>query len=214
MSNLPGFLSALVRSGADPGKPRRRVAVRNFSLDRQNHTNWCWAAVTQAVERAVGAADLGQGDIASHHIANGPGGSCGDFDPGDTQEKRCDDDACASPCNAPHSLTRILKERARWTRTNAGPPSDYSTVKAELDEGRPVPCRVAWTDGLGGAHFVCIGACADDAAGGRFVTVWDPSNPDIGFGPADRLEMRWEDFRDRYRLGSRVGRLTHVYEVQ
>lgn len=212
MARLPAFLSSMMPGDAGGGT-HDRIEVAGFGLNRQRHTNWCWVAVTQAVERTMSGVTPSQGDIASFHIANGPGGSCGNFDPSDTAAVRCDSGACQSPCNAPHSLTRILKERGRFARPHQ-PPFDYSAVKAELAGGRPVPCRVAWNDGGGGAHFVCIGACADDGGQEQFVTVWDPSNPDIGTGPADNAEMRWEELRDDYRLGARTGQLTHVYGVQ
>lgn len=189
-----------------------RLTVPHFSLDTQRFDNWCWAAVTQAVERHKGN-QVQQVQIASDHIGRGqPGRSCAEFDPQDTTAGSCIVSACQSRCNATHSLRTILDERGLLVKFVANT-LGYHEIKAEIANGRPVPCRIAWNDG-GGAHFVCVAGCFDDGGSEQFVVVYDPLNPDVDAGPADRLEVRYEDFCLRFRSGASEGAVSHVYFVR
>ena len=116
-----------------------------------------------------------------------------------------------------HSLRSILTERGLLARfvqppPNNDPPLNYDDFKAEVAAGRPVPCRIVWNEG--GAHFVCVAGCSDDGGSERFVVVYDPLNPDLDSGPADRVELRFEDFCHRFRSGASEGRLNSAYLVR
>lgn len=75
--------------------------VPGFLMTCQEETNWCWAAVTQAVER-IGGDAVDQADVATDHIAaSRPDENCAVFDPDDADEADCGAHACEAQCNAP-----------------------------------------------------------------------------------------------------------------
>jgi len=108
-----------------------------FAMQAQTESNWCWAAASTSVSHyywflstwtqcRVANAELGRGDC------------CASPAPG--------------PCNVPWYLDRAL------TRTNnfvsvTGTVA-FSTIRTEIDAGRPVGARIGWSGG--GGHFVCI----------------------------------------------------------
>ncbi|MBD8700595.1 MULTISPECIES: papain-like cysteine protease family protein [unclassified Sphingomonas] len=214
---IPAFMGAplALRSSDRGGAPSgTEHVVPGFELVCQEQTNWCWAAVTQAVER-LDHNPVEQADIATDHIARSrPDEGCDVFDPADVEERACAEASCDAHCNSPHSLTAILNERGRLRENGGLGRISFSALKAEIMAGRPVPCRIAWQ--TGGAHFVCVAGVSDGGAGKRFVHVYDPLFPGLAQGRADRLTMRFDTFRDGYadRTGEKVlGEQSHAYLV-
>lgn len=218
MTNFPSFLGApraLRASDAGGAAAGLDLVVPGFELTCQEHTNWCWAAVTQAVERVL-AGDFAQATIASDHVGlSHPEKSCDQFDPDETDQLDCAPGNCAAHCNSPHSLFAVLTERNRLQDEGLlSGKIAFDQLKAEIANHRPVPCRIQWNGTDSGAHFVCV-AGVSDGGGQRFVHVFDPLSPGIGAGAADRLTMRFETFRDAYvdlSTGTR-GAQSHAYLV-
>ena len=108
-----------------------------FTMQPQTQSNWCWAATSSSVSHYYWFwSSWSQCSVANAELGR--------------------TDACTTPvpsaCNVPWWLDRAL------TRTNnfvsiTGPAS-FSSVKAEIDAGRPVGARIGWSGG--GGHFMCI----------------------------------------------------------
>ena len=109
----------------------------NFTIEQQTQSNWCWAAVAKSTSAYFALP------------VSSPWAQCSLANAALNRTDCCPNEA---PCNVPWYLDVAL------TLTNnlismTGQIS-MGAVIAELQAGRPVPCRIAWTGG--GAHFVVI----------------------------------------------------------
>jgi hypothetical protein len=157
--------------GAAPGQPWHLA----FSIQAQQRTNWCWAAVAVSVATYY--------DPATHWtqclLANAELGR---------------DDCCEDipVCNVASYLDTAL-ERVGHLREWETSPASFEGVVEEVDAGNPLCARIEWPNGRG--HFVALIGYA--RAGGRVaadeVVVADPH---LGV-------TRWEyaRFRKVYRHG-------------
>jgi hypothetical protein len=144
-----------------------------FTMQRQQQTNWCWAAVAASVAQY--------------------------YDPG-TRWTQClvanaqwfRTDCCgggaAGPCNEYGWLDRALGAVGHLTRVEGGT-STFAVIDAEIAAGRPVGIRVAWRGG--GAHFVAIYGTGELMATGHYVAVDDSI-----YGKSDHT---WADLCTSYR---------------
>jgi hypothetical protein len=163
------------------GNPRG--AAIDFEMQRQCHTNWCWAAAAASV--------------ASY------------YDPGTTW-RQCTvanaelqrSDCCAWPCNVgcvPFNVTNTLASplnRVGHFEALRFRPSTRAEVVAQLESKRPLLARTAWMGG--GAHFVAIVGYipVEDK-----VAVRDPF--------FESSEYEFDRFCNAY--SSNVGRWTHSF---
>ena len=112
-------------------------------LEPQCQTQWCWAAVTRAVQARLFGQMLTLCEIASTTLDR----SCCD-----------DDDDCANAarsCNRQTYLQRAFSAHGiQHTYIRGAPVLD--TIHTEIQAGRPVPILVDW-DGGGGHFFVIVG---------------------------------------------------------
>ena len=126
-----------------------------FELEQQLEDQWCWAAVTLAVERYFSpASTLSQCQIAEAVL------------PGVNQ--CCNNRA---GCNRPQKLQDALD---KFSRLKVIVPDvlPFDMVRAEIDARRPVCVRIGWPGGTG--HFVIIRGYRLLASGMQLVDVVDP----------------------------------------
>jgi hypothetical protein len=200
----------IAEGGDDSQEIGEESFVSNFRLICQELTNWCWAAVTQSILDSRLSVST-QREVAVAHIKkHRPSEPEVNLAATATQGGVCEDMECKAQFNAPHSLRRLLAERSLLQPNGYIQGSlTFDQLKAEIDQGRPVACRIKWTNTIG-AHFVCVAGYAANGSD-QFVRVFDPLVPGINGGEASPIEMRFETFLKKYPLGTLVGKLTHAY---
>jgi hypothetical protein len=126
-----------------------------FQMDRQEETQWCWAAVSVSVDRyfADTSMNLTQCRLAENVL--GPG-------------------SCSHPenFNEPRRLQEGLRIVGNLREPPLRNPVSFKTIQREIAANRPVCARIAW-DG-GGAHFVVIDGCTAFKSGFQQLHVADP----------------------------------------
>jgi hypothetical protein len=156
----------------------------DFTMLTQEQGNWCWCATSLSVHRYYNATS----QLAQCQAANLILGRT---------------DACSNPTgpnvNTPWTLDDALSDLGNLREPIIGGTVSWDAVKAEIDAGRPLGCRTAWSGG--GAHFVCIEGYFDGTT--RMVAVDDPAS-----GQSD---VNFSTFTTMYR-GS--GSWTHSYKVK
>lgn len=194
--------------GGDPGGSNGPTAMPtwpiviaerrlHFRIQRQEQSEWCWAAVAVSVERFFDPhSKLTQCEVANKVIPKlpkqvppivFPPSDCG-----------CCCHCCCNPesCNHPAELKLALQLIYKWRttlsqcvaqQTPAGgnpspPPTIVSTgtltfeeVCREIDRRRPIGVGITWDSG--GGHFVVIRGYRLLSSGARQVYVADPLNP-------------------------------------
>lgn len=160
------------------------MASINFYMQPQTRSNWCWAATAASTSQ--------------YYLPNSTWTQCGVANAALPRT-----DCCATPfpgaCNIPWYLDTALGVTGNFVSTT-GQVSD-ATVFAELQAGRAVGARVAWSGG--GAHFVVIWGYSDVVHTKRF-TIGDPVYGDNAIPP--------DFFRNGYYQGS--GTWTDTYFTQ
>jgi hypothetical protein len=217
MNTIPDFLRPVaVPMGLDAvadadAATARRNQVFGFSMTCQQEDQWCWAAVTQAVERWRGA-EVSQSRVASHHIAPGQGLVCSTPLPGVGGQScgHCDGSA---GCGDPHFLSKVLEGRGRLAAngaTNHVPP--FETIVEAIDDQRPLPVRIGW-NGVSG-HFICVAGYRITSSGTARVILYDPLWPGRRAGAAAVIEMDYDAFATDYDAASgNNGVPNYSYEV-
>jgi hypothetical protein len=128
-------------------------------MQTQQEDQWCWAAIAASVDTYFSPfASSPQCRIAAAVLNSGS-------------------DTCNDPqkYNNPAKLQVALKAIGRYRATHIGPLS-FEDLQAEIDAGRPVCVRIAWSGG--GAHFVVLSGYHVSTTGVRTVDVADPLYPD------------------------------------
>ncbi len=125
-------------------------------MQRQQQSNWCWAAVGASVFQfySKAATWAQQCRVASSEL----GKTC------------CPAGVNPGVCNVPWYLDRALTRvghLARWARVAA----TLAQIQGEINGKRPLGARVGWASG--GGHFVVLSGYSTSGAG-TFVTVEDP----------------------------------------
>jgi hypothetical protein len=107
-------------------------------IQHQQQTNWCWAAVATSIALFYDPAST----WTQCAVANGELG-----------RNDCCGTGASGPCNVygflASSLTRV-GHLDHWT----GSTTSFTDVRTEIDGGRPLCLRTAWSGG--GAHFLAI----------------------------------------------------------
>jgi hypothetical protein len=134
-----------------------------FLMERQQQSNWCWAANAVSVARYYnGASTWSQCGVANSQLSR----------------TDCCGTGAGGACNVASVLDGPLRVVSHFNRM-VGATISYTDMRTEIDAGRPLCVRQAWSGG--GAHFLAIlGYHAN--AGGEWVLVDDPI-----FGPQDVL---------------------------
>ena len=114
----------------------------NLSMEHQQQTNWCWAAVSFSVNRHFGGTAWSQCRIAGKELKKTK--CCKDpLDPSDPQ----------MDCNKTWFLQKALTRVGNLLKFT-GKRKSFADVKSEIDNGVPLGCRIGWT--FGGGHFVAV----------------------------------------------------------
>lgn len=139
----------------------------DFSIELQQCTEWCWAAVTAAVCKCYGdSSGTEQCEVASL-VLQLPSDSCDECD--------CDQDPSAD-CNQPRNLASVLNA----VKHNLGNPvNGHSTLKfdqvqSSINSGHPIVVQVTLDDPAASGHAVAIYGYSDDG----LVSIADPMHPD------------------------------------
>lgn len=110
----------------------------DFSMQHQQQTNWCWAAVSTSVALFYDPAS----SWTQCAVANGELG-----------RNDCCGTGASGPCNVYGFLGSSLTRVGHFDHST-GSSSTFATVRTEINAGRPLGVRTAWSGG--GAHFLCI----------------------------------------------------------
>ena len=159
-----------------------------FNMETQEQSQWCWAAVAVSVTMFYDTSDT----VTQCRVANmvlNTNGCCSNPD----------------PCNEDNFLEDALAQVNHFRAPLVFEPLPFSDVEGEINDGRPLGCRIGWFGG--GGHFVIIHGVSVDqtsSAVNRWVAVADPL-----FGPSDYLI---NNFTSGYRQGE--GEWTHSYFTQ
>lgn len=150
-------------------------------MQRQEQSNWCWAAVATSVGLLLETGRWTQCDTASRCFS--PARSC-----------------CGDPerCNEYGYLDKAL-DQTMSLDFHENAPAKQKRIKRHIEEGRPVCTRVAWD--ANGAHFMAITGYSLDDDDEMTITIQDPQH--------GICSMRLSDYPGRYPAGS--GTWTHTY---
>jgi hypothetical protein len=150
-------------------------------MQRQEQSNWCWAAVATSVGLLLETGQWTQCDTASRCFS--PARSC-----------------CANPerCNEYGYLDKALGQ-TKSLDFHENAPAKQKRIKRHLDEARPVCTRVAWH--ANGAHFMAITGYSLDDDDEMTITIQDPQH--------GICSMRLSDYPAKYPAGS--GTWTNTY---
>jgi hypothetical protein len=141
-----------------------------FTMQHQQQTNWCWAAVATSVTLFYSSA----GTWTQCSLVNAELG-----------QTTCCTDGSTSQCNQAWYLDLALTRVGNLDHV-AGGSIALSGVEQEIDAGRLVGVRIGWS-GCGG-HFVALEGYQEGGAG--FVYVEDP-----WYGPS---YVGYDTFRSMY----------------
>ena len=204
---LPGGNDS--ESGGAPVVATQKI-VAGVAMTGQEQSNWCWAAVTQAVRDWAGSAAT-QPDIATSHIqASGRPYTCVPPNAAVTAGRNCAPaHQCQGSCNDQHILSVVLGENGRLQQALPVTPT-FTQVKALLDADLPVPCRVKWNQQAG--HFIMVYGWTIDASGEEKVHVLDPATAAAG-APVSARIWRFSDFVTSYSISCTTGTINYIYEV-
>jgi hypothetical protein len=110
----------------------------DFSMQHQQQTNWCWAAVSTSVSLFFQPSS-GWTQCA---VANG-----------ELNRNDCCSTGASGPCNVYGFLDTSLTRVGHLDHATAAT-STFSQIETEINGGRPLGVRTAWSGG--GAHFLAI----------------------------------------------------------
>ncbi len=164
-----------------PPKPKLKTAQINiFSMQQQLESEWCWAAVAQAIKTFFSpTAELTQCRIAQPVLTV-------------EQSIAAATNCCENPaaCNVPATLQDALNVTQNLNKiVDSSVPFDQ--VKSELTDGHPIGVRIQWSNGQ--AHFIAIDGYREFSSGAQQVLVADPLMPN---GSASYIY--YEDLVDFY----------------
>jgi hypothetical protein len=149
----------------------------SFSIELQQCSEWCWAAVTAAVCKSYGDATPTRQCEVANLVLQLPTDNC--------TECNCQQDPSAI-CNQPRNLASALDA----VHHDRGNPVDgvstlaFEDVKSDIDSGRPIVVEVTLDDPAASGHAVAIYGYSDDG----IVSIADPMHPD------DQISIRFADF--------------------
>lgn len=158
--------------------PSGHRATIGFGMEKQCHSNWCWAAVAASVAAYYGQGrGISQCEIAKLELSRS---DCCDSD--------CD--AKGVECNVTNVFASPLNRVGCFDRLARFKQATPSEVFEELEAGRPICVRTVWPNG--GAHFLAIVGCWSDTGGTLMLALADPF-----WG---RSEYSYERFSKHYQL--------------
>jgi len=143
--------------------PRAGPSGGPWEVQKQEMSEWCWAAVSVSVDRFFRPDSTHtQCEIAGSALNL----QCCDG----TQPAQSDS------CNQKHTLHPVLDGLHLLAADPITEPLTFDRVRAEIDAGRPVCVLIKWLDNSGG-HFVAINGYRVTPAQKQFVSITDPLFP-------------------------------------
>jgi hypothetical protein len=172
------WLANLLRAGARAADGKRALP---FSLQHQLQTNWCWSACAASTSTFYDPASTwGQCPLVNAEL----------------EQSTCCEDGASGACNLPWYLDRALRRTGNFVSVSSGR-APWTTLRAELDAGRPVGARIGWRGG--GGHFVMLTGYKS-TSGVHEVDVQDPWT--------GRSTLNVDEFATNYKSS---GTWTHTY---
>jgi hypothetical protein len=171
---VPTAITAVDAAAATGGgalSPSDREELIKFSVQKQQRANWCWAAVSTSVAVYFGSKEWTQCKLASLEL-----------------ELECCKKNYTEKCNQRRELQPPLK-RVGHFREQIEKASSFAQLQAEIHAGRPLCCRVLWSNQIG--HFVVIAGWSIAPEGTQYVEVRDPI-----YGP---VATAYDEFCSAYR---------------
>jgi len=153
------------------------VTTVSVTIEKQQRTEWCWAAVSVSVNAFFrpGASHT-QCDLAGA-ILKLP--CCAGQQPSQS-----------AACNVPHDIHTVLGRLHLLAADPIVKPLSFAEVQDEIDHGRPVCVLIKWlgSNGQPGdrGHFIAIDGYRITPAQKQFVSIGDPC-----YGPS---EVDYEQF--------------------
>lgn len=126
----------------------------NFTIQPQEQTEWCWAAVTASIANFF----AGNSNMKQCALVNNA-----------TLRSDCCDEGDSDPCNQPFALDTALRRLSLLQKTQRGQPG-FKAVADEIAAGRPLAVRILWSEG--GGHAIVVYGVTDD----RRLHIADPEN--------------------------------------
>ena len=184
--------------------------ILSLDLIGQEETNWCWAAVTQAILKARGIAKA-QEEIVSEHIERMGGAIlCTGPNRQDINGELCLPDRCTASCNDPHRvMSGLAHQGCTVTVIRAGVPRAES-IRDETGHNHSIPCDVQWTSG--DAHVILICGWQEED-GDEWVYLLDPKDAPPG-QPIAPHRVRYGQLRDSYSRNGKIGNIRFSYRVR
>jgi hypothetical protein len=140
------------------------------TMQTQDQTNWCWAAVAASIADYYGSNVKTQCQIVTDML---PGAATA----------RCCTDGSSAQCNKPYQLLKSLGDVGHLAATGSEPkPLKPEIVQSEIGAGRPVGIQIFWRD-TGGRHFIAVTGYAESS-----VDVRDPF-----YGPTTTPYLKLRD---------------------
>lgn len=158
----PAFLTGY--AGQQPDS-----AVLRFSMQRQQQSNWCWAATATSV--------------ALFYDPNSGWTQCAVAN-GQLSRNDCCGSGAAGPCNVYGFLDDALNRTGHFVSIEGGSVS-AGTIMDQMLQRRPLGIRVAWSGG--GAHFIA----ATGRQGEDLVFVSDCGSGSTSVVPYETLRTRY-----------------------
>jgi hypothetical protein len=183
---------------------QRRI---NFSIQQQQQSEWCWAAVAVSVERFFNpASKLTQCEVANKVLPiEYPANHLPKSDCGCCCQCCCDPGSCDEPAELELALQLIHKWRTTLDQSVMSPGTlTFEEVCREIDQRRPICVGITWDSG--GGHFVVVRGYRLLSSGARQVYVADPLNPSslldfdeftsayMGDGEWTETDLVWNDW--------------------
>ena len=134
---LPRSLKLKALAAGAGGAPTCTNPIR-FTMQPQQQTEWCWAAVSVSINLYYHPAS-GQTQCALANVA--------------MNQTTCCQNGGSAQCNQPWFLDQALQIVGNLNAWSPGKAA-LATVKAEINGCRPFCLRIAWNGG--GAHFVAV----------------------------------------------------------
>jgi hypothetical protein len=160
-----------------------------FTMQSQQQTEWCWAAVATSIAGYFNSAGPSGGPWRQCEVVNIV-----------RSDTTCCQNGTTPNCNHDDRLDSALTV----VHHLAGPvnpnPISYVGISQEVDNNRPVAVRIGWYGD--GGHFVALSGY-DDSGGAQVVDVEDP-----WYGPST---YDYAQFCTGYQSGA--GKWTHTYPV-
>jgi hypothetical protein len=163
---------------ADPGVVAQELI--SFRLQRQEHSNWCWAAVAVSINKYFDPeSDLEQCNVANRVVKVSKELFDDDCRCGGRDGCKC----CCHPhvCNLAEELETALKKVHKW-RNTVERALQFGEVQREIDGGRPIGVGITWQSEVPPnapppkprGHFVVVKGYRVLSSGARQVYVADP----------------------------------------